>query len=271
MLFRSAAAFWLGMLWRRANRKAAWASIVLTFLLFFLLPAAIPTLSPGLKTHPRLAAMTNPAPIEHVYTARQLEVEQRQEEIRQWDALNAQGKALDARPADIEVGQRFSKVFRLPQRSIFWQRGVRRNADGRLEGQGMFNLELLLLDAMGMDLSGHSYAMNETIRVLFRTILPFLILLAVGLLTRPDDAAMLNRFFIKMKTPVQPDPDADRRALERSFADPASCTARKLFPASSWEFEKWNSEDGWGFFLSVLAAIGIVGLLFFLVSLGSGP
>ena len=41
-----AAAFWIGMKWRRANRLAAWSSMIFTFLVFFILPIVIPASVP---------------------------------------------------------------------------------------------------------------------------------------------------------------------------------------------------------------------------------
>ena len=264
-----AAAFWLGMIWRRANRIAAWTSIILTFLVFFMLPTVIPALAPSLKTDIYLLKMTNPAPIERYYTARQMDVKERQEEIQKWQALHAEGKVDESCPEAIEAGQRFGKVYRLPPKSIFWQLGVKKQGNGQLAGQGMLNLELLLLDKMGWDLSRNPYALNETLRVLFRTIVPFLFLIVVGLMTRPQEKTKLDRFYAKMKTPVLVDRELDRKALELAYAEPSHYMTRKLFPNSNWEFEKWNREDGWGFVISILVAIALVGALFVIVSLGS--
>ena len=70
---------------------------------------------------------------------------------------------------------------------------VKVDADGRRHGRGMLSLELVLLDTIGMDLRKNPYALNETIRILIRTTVPFLILVVVSLLTRRDDKAMLDR------------------------------------------------------------------------------
>jgi SSS family solute:Na+ symporter len=263
-----AATFWLGMVWRRANRKAAWVSITLTLLVFFMLPTILPTLMPSLKTNPYLLKMTDPAPLERYYTARQMDVQQRLEEIQKWQVLSAQDKTADPSPAALESGQRFAKVYRLPPKSVFWQLGVKKQSNGQLAGQGMLNLELILLDKMGWELSRNPYALNETLRVLFRTIVPFLFLVVVGVMTKPEEKTMLDRFYAKMKTPVRVDRQLDGKELERSYADPALCRSRKLFPNSNWEFEKWNREDGWGFLISILVAVALVGALFVIVSIG---
>ena len=99
----------------------------------------------------------------------------------------------------------------------------------------MLNLELILIDKLGFDLSINSYSLNETIRVIIRTIIPFFVLILFTLLTRPDDKKMLDRFFAKMKTPVQPDSVSDTQELAQSFKKPDRFDAKKLFPKSSWE------------------------------------
>lgn len=264
-----AAVFWLGMKWRRANRKAAWASIAFTFTFFFLLPTVIPLVAGGLKSNEHLTKMTNPAPVERVYVARKVDVQQRHEEIEKWIALDAEGKASGTCPAFIKEGQPFTKVFRLPAKSIFFQRGLKVDQDGQLTGQGMLNLELLLIDSLGLDLSRNPYALNETIRVLCRTILPFSVLLIVGYLTSPDEKQLLDRFFVKMKTPVLSDRQVDERQLAMSYGQPDRFDNQKLFSGSSWEFDKWNKQDSIGFATSCLVAVAIVAALFLIVSLGS--
>ena len=80
---------------------------------------------------------------------------------------------------------------------------------------------------------------------------------------------MLDRFYVKMKTPVLPDHEADQRELEASYANPDRFNNKKLFPNSSWELTKWNKEDTIGFLISVLAALGIFGMLFVVFGIGA--
>lgn len=132
----------------------------------------------------------------------------------------------------------------------------------------MLNLELILIDKLGFDLSKNSYALNETIRVLIRTIVPFLILLLVSLVSVPDDKKRLDHFFVKMKTPVNPNPEIDKREMELSYQNPQRFDHLKLFPNTNWELNKWNKVDGVGFLVSVLVLIGIIVLLKVLLSIG---
>jgi len=52
------AAFWLGLKWRRANCKGAWASILFSAGMLYALPATLPVVLPGLRSDPRLMLQT---------------------------------------------------------------------------------------------------------------------------------------------------------------------------------------------------------------------
>jgi len=244
-----AAAFWVGMKWRRATRPAAWCSMVVTMVIFFLLPMTLPNLVPSLRTNDALLKMTEAHEITREYTATQMDVEER--------------------PADLKLGDTYSRTYTQASKSIFWTKGIKVNGDGRKQGSGMLSLELVLLDKIGCDLGKNPYALNETIRILIRTIVPFLILVGVSLLTRRDDKALLDRFFVKMKTPVESNPEEDARQLELSYANPRRFDDRNLFgPGSDWEFNKWNRTDTVGFLVSCVAAIGVILLLVGVISIG---
>ncbi len=263
-----AASFWLGIKWRRATKNAAWASIITTLLIFSLGSILTPVLMPSLRTHPYLLKMTNPAPLERVFTANERDVQVRQNEIEHWDLLASQGMTVGERPVPLREGEKFVRIDKLPPRAIFWTQGIRVDSDGRKYGKGMLNLELIALDRLGFDLSKNSYSLNETIRVIIRTITPFLVLILFAFITKPDDRRLLDRFFVKMKTPSMPDPKADEEELQKSFQNPSRFDHKKLFPNSNWEFYKWDRVDALGFLASVAVAIAIIGLLKLLVSIG---
>lgn len=264
-----AASFWLGMKWRRANRIGAWSSIIITTVLFFILPIVVPTLVSQLRTNDYLLKSTCSVPIVRIYRARQMDVDARENEITAWQKLRADDKSQKVKPAELSVGEEFEKVYKLPVRSIFWTKGIKLNGQSKQQGAGMLNLELLLLDKIGFDLSSNPYALNETIRILIRTIVPFLVLILVSLSTRRDDKAMLDRFFVKMKTPVIKDHAADEKALAQSYANPNRFDHTKLFKASDWEFDKWNRQDTVGFLISIAGVFVVVGLMTLLVSIGA--
>ena len=260
-----AAAFWVGMKWRRATRPAAWSSMVVTMVVFFLLPMALPVVAPSLRMNEALLKTTDAHEITRTNTATDMDAEQRAEAIREWNE-NQTGE----RPAAITAGDSCTQTYTQPSRAIFWTKGITVNDDGQRLGGGMLSLELVLLDKLSIDLGRNPYALNETIRILIRTIVPFLILVGVSLLTRRDDKSLLDRFFVKMKTPVASgDPEEDARQLELSYANPRRFDDQNLFgPGSDWEFNKWTRTDAVGFAISTAAAIGVIMLLVGLVSLG---
>jgi len=263
-----AAAFWLGMKWRRATRLAAWCSMVLTMLLFFLLPIFVPMVMPSLRTSDSMLKTTQPRQIVRQYAAGQMEVQQRQTEIEQWQAASVTGSDKTEKPQPLTAGQAYEKTYNLPSKPIFWTMGIKADAKGEKYGSGMLSLELVLLDKLGFDLQRNPYALNETIRILIRTFTPFVILIVMSFLTRRDDKAILDRFFVKMKTQVHTDHQEDARQMELSYANPSRFDDRKLFPNSDWEFDKWDKTDTVGFAISTAVAVGVVFFLIGLISIG---
>jgi SSS family solute:Na+ symporter len=263
-----AASFWLGMKWRRATKTAAWASIGVTAILFFVLPIILPAFVTSLKTNDALLQTTHPAPIVRTYTANQMDIDGRDAEIEKFNKLSAAGKAAATAPVALHAGDEFTKTYKLPSKSIYWTKGIKTNPDGQMQGYGMLNMELLLVDKLGGDLSAKPYALNETIRIAIRMVVPFIVLIVVSLLTRRDDKKMLDRFFVKMKTRVIIDHDEDAKAMQLSYANPDRFNHKKLFPDSDWELDKWTKEDTIGFAISVAGVFAVVSFLIFLVTVG---
>ncbi|MBW8034872.1 MAG: sodium:solute symporter family protein [Planctomycetes bacterium] len=264
-----AASFWLGMKWRRPNRISAWCSIVITAVLFFILPVILPTFMPSMRTNPKLLASTEPSLISRTYVAHEMDVTERNEQIEKYNSIDESLRKDTAMPELLVVGQNFEKTYQLPSKSIFWTKGIKLDDDGNSYGSGTLSLELVLLDKMGFNLRTNQYAMNETIRILIRTIVPFLILIILALLTKPDEEKEIDLFFVKMKTPVDTDPAKDIEEMRLSYADPHRFDHKKLFPGSNWEFNKWTKVDTIGFIISCIVAVVIIMFLMFLLSIGS--
>lgn len=263
-----AAAFWLGMKWRRANQFSAWCSMVFTLVAFFILPVAIPAVFPDLRTNHELLKKSQSIQIVRTYTARQIDVSQREKEMAAWDSLSAANKAEGARPQPLRAGDSFEKKQIVPGQGIFWTRGIRTDLSGSRSGRGDLNVELFLLDKAGFDLSQNPYALNETLRIVIRTSVPFIILIIVALFTKPDNRKMLDLFFAKMKTKVLLDKQRDAEELALSCENPHRFDHNKLFPRSDWEFEKWDREDFWGVVISILIITAIIATLKLLVTIG---
>lgn len=261
-----AAAFWLGLKWRKANRKGAWLSILGAFSFFYLIPVLIPLLFPNLRTNDRLVTQTNPPKMERVYSARQMDVAERNKARDVWNSSNQEGPA----PPMLKVGDSFTKAYQLPQKSIFWSKGVKINDDKSLEGSGYIYLELLLLDTLGFDLSKTPYALNETIRLLIRLLFPFLLLVIGSLIYKINQDHLTRPFYTKMRLPVnEAGKEADAIMLTEALTNYEQTKSALVFPNSSWEFYKWNRQDTVGFLLAWGMVIAVLVLLYFAVNLGS--
>ncbi|MDN5216320.1 sodium:solute symporter family protein [Fulvivirgaceae bacterium BMA12] len=264
-----AAAFWLGLKWRRANLYGAWASILGAFSLFYLIPVLLPIMFPGLRTSERLLKRVKPAPVERVYTAKSIDIQKRNAEILAWQSMDpTQQKAIE-KPVPIEEGEKITRQFLLPQKSIFWSKDIKTDASKQPYGSGYIYLELLLLDALGIDLSKNPYAFNETLRLLIRLVFPFVLLIMVTVATSSKTLVAPNRFFIKMRTPVDSrGGKADESILEKRYENPETSQDMLIFKNSNLEFYKWKRKDWYGFLLSWSIVLVILALLYAVVSLG---
>jgi SSS family solute:Na+ symporter len=255
-----AASFWAGLKWRRATRQGAWASMLVALVMFVILPLGLPVGFPGLRTLPSTLQQTHERTIQFEYEATARDVREREQQIARWSSP-------DSPPQSIAVGDKLRRSVVQPPRSIFWAQGIEA-VDGRPAGSGMFNLEMWLL-ARVVPLSENPHALNETLRYLDKILLPFVVLIVVSLLTRPDDSAGIQRFFLRMRTPVRANRDEDVGAVEAAYAQPAATASTLLFPRSQFEFFKWTRRETTGFILAWIATLGVLGLLWAVLSIGS--
>lgn len=147
---------------------------------------------------------------------------------------------------------------------VYFESVARRNPTdpaSALEGRTRFHAELYLLNLAGVPVEKLSPSHRLAARFFFDGLLPFALLIAISLVTRPPPAATLDQFFGKMKTPVAADPDADAAEMAATMRNPHRFDDRKLFPRSAWEFTKWNRVDTLGFFACLGVSSGII-LLF---------
>jgi Na+/proline symporter len=128
-------------------------------------------------------------------------------------------------------------------------------------GLNRFNLECWLLSHCGVEMAGRSRTERVTLQFLFDAVFPFLVLLAVSLVTRPTDPARVARFYGRMKTPVGATSELERAALAETERRPDRFDHTKLWPRSNWEFCRWDRVDTLGF-LGCCALSGTIVLLF---------
>lgn len=260
-----AAAFWLGLKWRKANRQGAWISIMGSFSIFYLIPILIPAFVPQVRQNEYLLKQTNPAPIVKTYEAKPMDVEKRTLEIEWWKS----GDQTLPSPEPLEAGENFEATFNPPSKPIFWSKGIK-ESEGTQLGGGYLYLELVLLDRIGFDLAQNPYALNETIRMIVRLLFPFILLVVGSLMFRQSRRDEPTNFFVKMRMPVHEEgAEADRHMLDRAMKEPESTEHVLAFPQSDWEFYKWSRRDWRGFILSWGIVLSILGLLWMVLTIGN--
>jgi hypothetical protein len=142
-------------------------------------------------------------------------------------------------------------------------------AGTQLQGTGSLKLNLLFYKPLGIDLGSQSIASLKSLDLFPKIVMPFLVMIIASLLTRKNSEEALDRYYAKMKTPVDPNPEADQQKLAAAYADPSTCERVKLFPNSDLEFQKPTTEDIVGFTLSFLICFAIIGMAFWITTLGA--
>lgn len=261
------ASFWIGLFWRKATKSAVWTNVIVSAILFFLLPATLPSMMPNLRTNSQYMLMTDPAPITRVYEAKGFDVDNRNMEIANWENLSEERKAVTTRPELLQLGDKIQKTVKPKGTAVFWTKGIKVHEDGTREGDGLFNLEMVLFQKLGIQLEKLPNAMVETMRLPLRIFLPIILIILISLFTQPADKAKLDRFFVKMHVPVVPDHAKDDANVAAAQKDPARIEQLKAFPNSNFEFQKLTKADIIGFIvvwiiviLIILMAVGIASI-----------
>ena len=138
----------------------------------------------------------------------------------------------------------------------------------KFRGEGSLKLNLLFYKPLGVDLAAQSKSSLNALALVPKIVMPFLVMIIASLLTRKNSDEALDRYYAKMKTPVDPDPEADRQKLAAAYADPSTCERVKLLPSSSLEFQKPTAEDVIGFIVSFVICFAIIGLAFWITKIG---
>jgi len=156
--------------------------------------------------------------------------------------------------------------------SIYWTGGVKENEgeEGDKIGQGSFRFDMVIYDKLlGLDLTQYRKAALKTLEFPFKIIAPFLVMIIASLLTQPNSKTALDRLYVKMKTPVDPDPERDAREIDVSYARPDRFNDQKLFPGSNWEFERPTKMDFWGFVGCFVICFAIIGVVLWVARIGA--
>ena len=130
-----------------------------------------------------------------------------------------------------------------------------------LRGKGSFEIDFLLYKRLNIDLCSQSNGTLEALRLPTRLLLPFVFLILLSFVTPQGDKEKLDRYYVKMKTPVDPDPDKDAEEIRLSYENPQRFDDKRLFKFWGLEFNRPNVVDVVGFVASFAICIGVVWLI----------
>jgi SSS family solute:Na+ symporter len=241
------ASIWLGFLWRRVTRQAVIAQVAICLLIYAVVPTVFSSVPAIARTN---AFLQETAPRTVTVTAKATS-----EDV-------AAGRART-------TGDPIEQLRVIPPVGVFFDRVARIDptAPGSPKvGLGRFNAEIWVLSWAGIDFSQCSKAQLAATRFFFDALFPFVLLFLFSFMTRPVPARILDRFFARVHTPVQPDAAAEQAALAAAYENPRRYDHDKLLPGSSWEILKPALSDYIGFFGTWLLVALVVLLLWLMVT-----
>jgi hypothetical protein len=227
--------------WRRLTVPAILISLAIWLLLIGVLPLLVTSVT-SLRQHPHLTLRTEGRQVRISAPATTQDV--------------AAGRAS-------AINQTIDKPYTVPPVGCFFEQVARINPKdptSPYEGLGRFFTENYILHLLGVPVEKFTPAGIVASRWIFDSLLPFVCLMTFSLITRPSTPERAPGFYAKMKTPVAPTPDDDRREVELSYAQPSRFDHLKLFPRSQWEFTRWSASDYLGFG-GCWAIVGLILLL----------
>jgi SSS family solute:Na+ symporter len=139
----------------------------------------------------------------------------------------------------------------------------------KLVGLGSFRADFIVYRWVGLDLTRFTDAALSTMNLPVKIVAPFLIMILISLITPANHREGLNRYFIKMKTEVRPDPKEDQAALEHAYSHPEEAEAKKLFPGTSLEIRRPTKADIVGFLICFALCFGVIGLAVWVANIGA--
>jgi SSS family solute:Na+ symporter len=257
----------MAFLWRRSNTSGVWCSMGVSLLLTLFIPVVL-SLSPMVREAASLHLEVTPAAIVREYTAREWDVSARQKQIDEWNALAAAGKATGECPAALSVNERFEQSYAPPAKAVFWAKGIKFDDGGKAYGAGLFRPELFLIHTLGFDMSSRSVATIESLSLAFKLIFPFMAIILFGIFGKQNDDQVLDKFYSRLLTAVDDDPEQDAKRVAEAAANPRDTDQKKLWPASDWYIRRWDWQDWQGIIYAIVAMVGIGGLMWVLATLG---
>lgn len=225
------ASIWLAYFWRRLTTRAVIIQMSFSILLSAVAANVVP-LIPALAHDPSLLLQT---------TARTVQIERA--------ATQADVSAGLATVA----GTTITVDAKIAPTAIFFT-SIETDSAGVRTGKGPFRPSIWLMAQCGVDFTGWRKAGILTAEALFNVIVPFILLIAVSLVTRPNSDRSLREFYARVHTPVVADPELDAQMVQAKIDNPELVEQNKIFPGTNWEFWRPTRFD----ILGLLACFGIV-------------
>ena len=138
-----------------------------------------------------------------------------------------------------------------------------------LQGEGSLRLNLLFFKPLRLDLSGQSSSTLNALELVPKIIIPFFVMIIFSLITPRNSKNALDCYYVKMKTPVDSDPEHDKAEIENSYANPARFDHKKLLPGTSLEFQRPGLLDIGGFVLCFATCFAVIGLVLLVAHIGT--
>jgi len=227
-------------------------------------PATTPDVAGAREVPPSLSADGRTLVIPHEGGVRELVAgESRQPKVRSvggksiyWDNAVPQDKAVQWRVDKTETLGEFTV-----KETLVYPPGTLMRGDGNLK------MNLVLYKPF-LNLTSASTSSLNALELVPKIVMPFLVMILFSFLLRPNSQYALDRYYAKMKTPVDPDPEKDLAKLEAAYADPSTTERVKMFPNSNLEIQKPTRADIVGFVVSVLVCFAIIGFAFWMAGVG---
>jgi SSS family solute:Na+ symporter len=244
------AAIWLVIFWRRVTPAGIMAGFVIWVLGIVVLPQTLGYVEAA-RTAPALLAQTEPytEQVPGVATAADVAAGQ----------ADHVGQAVWRPRVHVPVAIYFDNVVKIDPR----------DPHSAMEGIGRFNVELYTLHWLGLPVTKLHAASKISWEWIFDSLLPFVVIMGVSIVTNPGDPDRADRFYAKMRTAVGDTPEEDKRQIELSCAEPHRFDDQKMFRNSQWQFCKWTRKDYFGFFGCWGIAAVILGFLWVVLNAGA--
>ena len=138
-----------------------------------------------------------------------------------------------------------------------------------LQGEGNLKLNLLMFKPLGMDLQSKPASTLSALELVPKIVMPFVLMIVLSfVLPFRNSKEALDRYYAKMKTSVDSDPQKDKLKLEAVYADPSLMERKNLFPNTQLEIQKPTFADIAGFVVSVAICFIIIAFVFWLAGVG---